>query len=62
MVGKIMMGPLSDAGYKELPKGTWYEKVGLVLLMVPVVIIGVMPLGISEMIKASIQPFLERLL
>tara|TARA_R110000868_G_scaffold20478_10_gene86652 strand:+ start:498 stop:1985 length:1488 start_codon:yes stop_codon:yes gene_type:complete len=62
MVGKIMMGPLSDAGYKDLPKGTWYEKVGLVLLMIPVVIIGVMPLGISEMIKASIQPFLERLL
>ncbi|WP_445956743.1 complex I subunit 4 family protein [Yeosuana sp.] len=62
MVGKIMMGPLSDAGYKDLPKGTWYEKVGLVLLMIPVVIIGVMPLGVSEMIKASIQPFLERLL
>jgi hypothetical protein len=30
--------------------------------MVPVVIIGVMPLGLSEMLKSSIQPFLERLL
>jgi hypothetical protein len=30
--------------------------------MIPVVIIGVMPFGITEMIKESIQPFLERLL
>ena len=62
MVGKIMMGPLSNPEYANLPKATWYEKVGLVLLLVPVVLIGVMPLGLSEMIKASIQPFLERLL
>ncbi|MFK5959504.1 MAG: NADH-quinone oxidoreductase subunit M [Lutibacter sp.] len=62
MVGKIMMGPLSNKEYAKLPKATWYEKTGLVLLMIPVIIIGVMPLGLSEMIKASIQPFLERLL
>jgi len=30
--------------------------------MIPVVIIGVMPFGLSEMLKESIQPFLERLL
>lgn len=62
MVGKIMMGPISDKEYTKLPKATWYEKVGLVLLMIPVLLIGIMPLGLSEMIKASIQPFLERLL
>lgn len=62
MVGKIMMGPITNDEYRKLPKATWYEKVGLVLLMIPVVIIGVMPLELSEMIKASIQPFLERLL
>jgi NADH-quinone oxidoreductase subunit M len=62
MVGKIMMGPLSNPEYAKLPKATWYEKTGLILLMVPVVIIGVMPLGLSEMLKSSIQPFLERLL
>ncbi|MCD6544924.1 MAG: NADH-quinone oxidoreductase subunit M [Flavobacteriaceae bacterium] len=62
MVGKIMMGPLSNEEYKDLPKATWYEKTGLVILMIPVVIIGVMPFGLSEMLKESIQPFLERLL
>jgi len=62
MIGKIMMGPLSNESYADLPKTTWYEKTGLVLLMIPVLFIGTMPLGISEMIKASIQPFLERLL
>ncbi len=62
MVGKIMMGPLANSEHSKLPKATWYEKTGLILLMIPVIIIGVMPLGLSEMIKASIQPFLERLL
>lgn len=62
MVGKIMMGPLSNPEYVDLPKATWFEKAGLVLLMIPVVIIGVMPFGLSEMLKESIQPFLERLL
>lgn len=62
MVGKIMMGPLSNQEYTSLPKATWYEKTGLLLLMIPVVAIGVMPFGLSEMLKESIQPFLERLL
>lgn len=62
MVGKIMMGPLSNVEYAHLPKATWFEKVGLVILLIPVIIIGVMPLGLGEMLKASLQPFLERLL
>ncbi len=61
MVGKIMMGPLSNEEYKDLPKATWYEKTGLVLLMIPVVLIGVLPYGLGEMLKESIQPLLERL-
>lgn len=62
MVGKIMMGPLSHENFKDLPKATWYEKTGLVLLILPVVLIGVLPFGLGEMIKESIEPFLERLL
>ncbi len=61
MVGKIMMGPLSNPEYANLPKATWYEKVGLAMLLIPVVVIGVMPFGLGEMLKESIQPFLERL-
>jgi len=62
MIGKIMMGPLEYPDNVEMPTAAWYEKVGLVILMIPVVLIGVMPFGITEMIKESIQPFLERLL
>ncbi len=62
MIGKIMMGPLDYPKGVEMPTAAWYEKVGLVILMIPVVLIGVMPFGITEMIKESIQPFLERLL
>ncbi len=62
MIGKIMMGPLSNEAFKDLPKATWYEKTGLILLLIPVVLIGVFPFGLSEMLKQSIEPFLERLL
>lgn len=62
MVGKIMMGPLINKKHATLSKATWYEKTGLVLLLIPVVFIGVIPIGLSEMIKESITPFLERLL
>ena len=62
MVGKIMMGPLSNSAYKDLPKATWFEKTGLILLLIPVILIGVLPLGLSEILKESIQPLLERLL
>jgi len=57
-----MMGPLSNEDYQDLPKATWFEKTGLILLLIPVIMIGVLPLGLSEMLKESIQPFLERLL
>ena len=62
MVGKIMMGPLENPEHAKLPPAAWYEKVGLVILLIPVVGIGVMPFGITEMIRDSIEPFLERLL
>ncbi|MGV6845797.1 MAG: complex I subunit 4 family protein [Lutibacter sp.] len=62
MLGKIMMGPLTNKEHAKLPKATWYEKTGLILLLIPVIIIGVMPYGLGEMLKESIQPFLERLL
>jgi len=62
MLGKIMMGPIINDEFKNLTKAAWYEKTGLILLMIPVVAIGVMPFWLSEMLKESIEPFLERLL
>jgi len=62
LVGKIMMGPLETNEVENLPKATWYEKTGILLLLIPVVGIGVAPLWLSDMIMESIQPFIQGLL
>jgi len=62
LVGKIMMGPLETNGVENLPKATWYEKIGILLLLIPVIGIGIAPLWLSDMIMESIQPFIQGVL
>ena len=62
LVGKIMMGPLETNNTENLPKATWYEKTGILLLIIPVIGIGVAPLWLSDMIMESLQPFIQGLL
>ena len=62
LVGKIMMGPLETNGENDLPKATWYEKTGILLLMIPVIAIGVAPYWLSEMIMKSLEPFIQGVL
>jgi len=62
LVGKIMMGPLANEDFKNLPKATWYEKTGILLLLIPIVAMGVAPLWLSDMIMASIEPFIKGVL
>ena len=62
LVGKIMMGPLVNDEFKDLPKVTWFEKTGILLLLIPIVAMGVAPLWLSDMIMASIEPFIKGLL
>lgn len=62
LVGKIMMGPLVNDDFANLPKATWYEKTGILLLLIPIVAIGVVPLWLSDMIMASLDPFIKGVL
>ena len=62
LVGKIMMGPLETNGVENLPKATWYEKTGILLLLIPVIGIGIAPLWLSDMIMESVQPFIQGVL
>lgn len=64
LVGKIMMGPIltNDVDATTIPKATWYEKMGLLLLILPVIGIGVAPLWLSDMIMESLEPFIQGLL
>ena len=62
LVGKIMMGPLVNDKFKNLPTVTWYEKTGILLLMIPIIGMGVAPLWLSDMIMESLDPFIKGVL
>jgi NADH-quinone oxidoreductase subunit M len=56
------MGPLETNDVNDLPKATWFEKTGILLLMIPVVGIGVAPFWLSDMIMKSLEPFIQGVL
>jgi len=62
VVGMMLMGPIRNEEFKTLKTVTWYERVGIYMLLIPVVGIGVAPLWLSNMINESILPFISRLL
>lgn len=62
VVGIMLMGPIKNDAYLKLEKVTWYEKSGILFLLIPIVGIGVAPLWLSDMILESLQPFIQGLL
>ncbi|MCK5677404.1 MAG: NADH-quinone oxidoreductase subunit M [Flavobacteriaceae bacterium] len=62
VVGLMLMGPVKNEEFNNLPKATWYERVGVLLLLIPITLMGVLPLWISDLIRDSLQPFIERML
>lgn len=62
VVGIMLMGPVKNENYQQLAGVTWYEKTGILLLLIPIVGIGVAPLWISNMILKSIEPFIQGVL
>lgn len=62
VVGIMLMGPVRNESFLKLNKVTWFEKLGILLLLLPIVGIGVAPLWISDMILESLQPFIQGLL
>lgn len=62
VVGLMLMGPVQKTEYLTLPRVTWFEKTGILLLLIPIVAIGVAPLWLSEMIYESLSPFIQGLL
>jgi NADH-quinone oxidoreductase subunit M len=62
VVGIMLMGPVKNESFLSLEKVTWFERTGILLLMIPIVGIGVAPLWLSNMILESLQPFIQGLL
>lgn len=59
VVGIMLMGPVKNKEFLSMEKVTWYEQLGILLLLIPIVAMGVAPLWISDMILASLDPFIQ---
>ncbi|SOC81516.1 NADH-quinone oxidoreductase subunit M [Salinimicrobium sediminis] len=62
VVGIMLMGTVKNEAYNNLEGTTWYEKTGIMLLLIPIVGIGIAPLWISNLIMESLQPFIQGVL
>ncbi|MDC9723760.1 MAG: NADH-quinone oxidoreductase subunit M [Urechidicola sp.] len=62
VVGMMLMGPVKNAEFENLPKATWFERAGVLLLLIPIVFMGMTPIWLSDMIRESLQPFIERMM
>lgn len=60
VVGVLLMGPLKNPEHAKLPKVKWFERVVIFLLMGSIVGIGLMPLWITDTIRESLIPIMER--
>ncbi len=54
VVGKILMGPIEKEAYTAFPKTKWFEKIATITLIIGILVIGLMPLWLSEMIGDSL--------
>ncbi len=62
VVGIMLMGPVKNPEHLNLPTVTWYEKTGILLLLIPIIAMGVAPLWLSDMILESLTPFIQGVL
>lgn len=62
VVGIMLMGPVKNPEFLNMQTATWYEKTGILLLLIPIVGMGVAPLWLSDMIYESLQPFIQGVL
>ncbi len=60
VVGIMLMGPVKNPEFNDLPRAMWYEKLSAVLLIIPIVGIGLAPLWLSDMITDSLGSIMEK--
>ena len=58
----MLMGEVKNEEYLHLPKVTWFEVTGILLLLIPMFGMGVAPLWLSDMTMDSVGPFIQGVL
>lgn len=61
LIGKMLYGNVNKAEYLQLKDATWDERLTLICLIVAIAGLGLMPMGISDMISDSVVPVIGQL-
>ena len=59
VVGKMLMGPVTNEAFKQMDKARWYEKTAAIILLACIIGIGVAPGGLYKLINESVTPLIE---
>lgn len=59
VVGGLLMGPIKNEEYNNIKDATWYERLATVTLIAAIVIIGIAPLWLSDIIMESLGVILD---
>jgi NADH-quinone oxidoreductase subunit M len=62
VVAILLLGPIKDNHFVSLGDAKWYEKLSLVTLITGIVYIGMAPLGLSNIIRESLLPIIDKIL
>ena len=61
VVGILLFGPVKNPEFNTLKDATWWEKTSIITLLIAIIIVGFTPFWISDMIRDSLTPIVERL-
>lgn len=56
VVGKLLYGPLQNPEHASLPDAAWYEKVATATLIAAILVVGLSPHWIADLIQESLEP------
>jgi len=61
VVGKLLLGQIREQSYLQFSDAKWYERLSIIMLIAPIVVIGFYPSFLSSTIMDAINPIVERL-
>lgn len=61
LVGRMLMGEVESEKYLDFPKAAWHERLATVTLLLFIVLMGMAPLWLSDMIIDGLEPIMFRL-
>jgi NADH-quinone oxidoreductase subunit M len=61
VVGILLLGPIKNDRYLELTDARWFEKLGGITLVVAIVIIGMAPLWLSNLLREPLSAMIQQI-